>query len=305
VSWLNYHHLHYFWMVAREGGLGPAARALRLAMPTLSGQIKTLEDALGVSLFERVGRRLALTDAGRLAFRYADEIFTLGRELQNALRGSLADQPLPLHVGVVDAVPKPVVLLLLEPALQLDTPVRLVCQEGPQERLVADLVLHVLDIVLSDAPLSPGSGPRVREDLLGASGLTWFAAPALVERVQAGAGAGVPFPRCLDGAPMLLPAEPSALRRDLLRWLEAEDLRPRVVAELEDAALLDAFGADGFGVFAGPTVVADEIRRQYGVVELGRTDAVKERVYALTAARRVEHPGVVAIRDAARRRVFR
>lgn len=302
MSWLNYHHLHYFWMVAREGGIAPAARILRLASPTLSGQIKTLEDHLGVRLFERVGRKLALTDAGRLAYRYADEIFTLGGELRNALRGRATDQPLPLHVGIVDAVPKEVVRLLLEPALALETPLRLVCHEGSQERLLADLALHVLDIVLSDAPLPPGSGARAREHFLGTSGVTWFGAPALVAPLQA---AGPPFPRCLDGAPVLLPVEPSPLRRALVRWFEAESLRPRVVAEFADTALLKAFGADGFGLFAGPTAVEAEIVDRYGVSAVGRSDAIQERVFALTAARRVEHPGVVAIRDAARNRVFR
>ena len=298
MEWLNYHHLRYFWMVAREGGLVPAGRVLRVSHPTLSAQIHALEDQLGEKLFNRVGRKLALSELGRVVFRYADEIFTLGGEMVDAVKDRSTGKPLRLQVGVADVVPKLVVRRLLEPALSLAEPVRFVCYEGPFERLLADLAVHTLDIVISDAPVPPGSNVRAFNHLLGETDIGFFAAPPLARTHRRG------FPRSLDGAPMLLPLETLTLRRSLNQWFARNRITPRVVAEFEDSALLKEFGADGRGIFAAPSAVAKEVMRQYGVRLLGTTEQVRERFYAISVERRLKHPAVVAISDAARDELF-
>jgi LysR family transcriptional activator of nhaA len=298
MEWLNYHHLLYFWTVAKEGGLVPAGKVLRLSHPTLSAQIHALEDRLGEKLFSRAGRRLALTEMGRMVFRYADEIFSLGREMVDAVKDRSTGQPLRLEVGVADAVPKLVVRRLLEPALALPVPVRLVCREGSYERLLGDLAVHSLDIVISDAPVPAGGSVRAFSHLLGETAVSFFGTKRLAEAHRA------PFPRSLDGAPMLLPLEHLPLRRSLNRWFERSGIRPRVVAEFEDSALLKEFGADGAGIFAAPSVVEQEIAARYAVRLLGRTDAVRERFYAVSVERRLKHPAVVAISDTARHALF-
>lgn len=298
MDWLNYHHLLYFWTVAREGGLVPAGRVLRLSHPTLSAQIHALEDRLGEKLFTRAGRKLALTEMGRVVYRYADEIFTLGREMVDAVKDRSTGQPLRLEVGVTDVVPKLVVRRLLEPALALPAPVRLVCREGAQERLLGELAVHSLDVVISDAPVPAGSSVRAFSHLLGESGVTFFGARALAGSLRRS------FPRSLQGAPILLPLEHLPLRRALNQWFERSGVRPRVVAEFEDTALLEQFGADGAGIFAAPTVVEREVVSRYGVRVLGRVEEVKERYYALSVQRRLQHPAVVALTDAARQTLF-
>lgn len=298
MEWINYHHLLYFWVVAREGGLVPAGKVLRLSHPTLSAQIHSLEDQLGEKLFTKVGRKLALTEVGRVVFRYADEIFTLGREMVDTVKGRSTGQPLRLDVGVADAVPKLVVRRLLQPALNLPEPVRLVCHEEPYEKLLADLALHSLDIVISDSPVPPGSRVRAFNHLLGETGVSFFGTKALVNKYQRG------FPGSLTGAPVLLPLEHLTLRRALDQWFDRHHIEPRVVAEFEDSALLKVFGGDGVGLFPAPTVVQDEVMAQYGVHRLGRIDEVRERFYAISVERRLKHPAVVAISDAARHELF-
>jgi LysR family transcriptional regulator, transcriptional activator of nhaA len=298
MAWLNYHHLFYFWTVAREGGLVPAGKVLRLSHPTISAQVHALEAQLGEQLFEKVGRRLALTELGRVVYRYADEIFSLGREMVDTLKGRATGGPLRLDVGIADVVPKLVVQRILAPATALDTPVRLVCREDRSERLLADLAVHTLDLVIADAPVPPGSNVRAFTHLLGESGVSFFATPALAASLRRG------FPRALDGAPMLLPLENLTLRRALNQWFDTHGIRPRVVGEFEDSALQNVFGADGAGVFPAPTVVADEVVRQHGVVPIGRTDAVRERFYAISVERRLKNPAVLAISTAARRALF-
>lgn len=295
---VNYHHLRYFWVVAREGGLVPAGRVLRLSHPTLSTQIHALEDQLGEKLFGKVGRKLALTEMGRVVFRYADEIFTLGREMVDTVQGRASGQPLRLRVGIVDVVPKLVVRRILEPAQTLPEPVRIVCTENPYEPLLADLALHALDLVLADAPVPSGTSVRAFNHLLGETGVSLFAAPALARKLQRD------FPRSLDGAPFLLPLDNAPLRRALNLWFDRHGVRPRVVAEFEDSALLEVFGADGQGVFAAPTAVAAEVSRQYGVVRLGHLPEVKARYYAISVERRLKNPAVVAITNAARQQLF-
>jgi LysR family transcriptional activator of nhaA len=298
LEWVNYHHLLYFWVVAREGGLVPAGKVLRLSHPTLSAQIHALEAHLGEKLFAKVGRKLALTDVGRVVFRYADEIFTLGREMVDTVKGRSTGQPLRLEVGVVDVVPKLIVRRLLQPALSLPEPVKLVCYEDSYEQLLAGLALHTLDILIADAPVPTGSSVRAFNHFLGETGITFFGTEKLVAAYRKG------FPQSLDGAPLLLPFDGSLLRRGLNQWFDRQDIRPRVVGEFEDSALLKVFGSDGLGVFAAPSVVEKEIRQQYRVSVVGRTDEVKERFYAVSAERRLKHPAVVAISNVARDKLF-
>ncbi len=298
MEWLNYHHLLYFWLVAREGSLARASAELRLAPSTVSGQIRSLEQSLGEKLFARSGRRLVLTEMGRVVFRYAEEIFTLGRELRDAVKGRPAGRPLSLAVGVADVVPKLVARRLLEPALELAEPVRLVCREDKPDRLLAELAVHDLDVVLSDAPVGPSIRIRAFNHLLGECGVVLFGTAKLAAAHRRN------FPKSLDGAPVVLPTENTTLRRALDQWFAARGLRPRVVGEFEDSALLKVFGQVGMGLFPVSSVIADEVQRQYRVRPVGRLDGVRERFYAISVERRLKHPAVIAISEAARQTLF-
>lgn len=298
VEWLNYHHLLYFWTVAKYGTVTAAAKQLRLSQPTISEQIRALEESIGEPLFDRVGRRLELTEAGQLAYRYADEIFGLGRELMDTLKGRPSGQPTRLHVGVSDLVPKLIIHRLLEPALRLPDPVRIVCREDKTERLLADLSIQGLDLVLAETPIAGHARVRAYNHLLGECGATFFGAPALAQKLSG------PFPACLNGAPMIVPTENTLLRRSIDHWLEANDVRPRIVAELEDSAIIKMFGQRGEGIFAGPTAIEGEICAQYDVQIAGRTAEIRERFYAITVERRIKHPAVLAISETARDRIF-
>ena len=297
TPWLNYHHLLYFWTVAREGSIARASAVLHLTQPAISAQLRTLQRAFGEKLLERRGRGLELTEAGRVAFRYADEIFTLGRELQDTLAGRVVGTPR-LRVGVVDALPKLVAYRLLEPALRGDA-TRLHVREGPLERLLGDLALHALDVVLSDAPVPPTVRIAAFNHAIGECGVTVFAARALATPSMRRR-----FPASLDGAPFLLPGEGTALRRSLDAWFEEEGVRPVVVGEIGDSALLKVFGQAGVGLFAAPSAVEAEVQRQYGVRVVGRTERARERFYAISAERRIRHPGVQRITEAARDELF-
>lgn len=294
---LNYHHLFYFWAVARAGSLARASVELRVGQPTLSTQLKLLEAELGQPLFERHGRRLALTDAGRLALRYAEDIFRTGRELQQALRGGPGGH-VRLQVGVVQVMPKLMTQRLLEPALSAAPGMHLDCREGTADVLVQSLALHELDLVLTDGPVPEGSRARTHSHLLGQSGVSFFAVGKRAEALRRG------FPRSLDGAPLLLPAEGSWLRRELDAWLQRHGVRPEVRGEFEDSALLKAFGAAGAGVFTAPTVIAEDVCKMYGVRRVGEADDLRERFYAVTVERRLRHPAVAALVESARGRLF-
>ncbi len=298
MDWLNYHHLLYFWTVAREGTISAAGARLGLAQPTISSQLRVLERQLGQDLFVRQGRRLKLSEFGAVVYRYADEIFTLGEELQQAIRGHGPGRAHPLHVGVADVVPKLIVYHLLVPAFQLEDTVRLVCSEGKVADLLAELALHKLDVVIADTPSQADSSFRVYNHLLGESGVTVFAVPKLATRLRRN------FPASLDGAPFLLPTRNTALRRDLQRWLDDHDLHPRTVAEFEDSALLKACGQAGLGAFAGPSAIADAITRQYNVRAVGELPGIGEQFYAISGERRLHNPAVVAITEAARKTLF-
>ncbi len=300
MEWLNYHHFLYFWMVAREGSIARAAKELRLAEPTISGQIRRLEEVLGEKLFRREGRRLVLTEVGRVAFRYADEIFTLGREFLETVRGHGTGRPLRLVIGVTDALPKAIVHRLLEPALRLGEPVCLICREDRSlEGFLAELAVHGLDLVLADAPAGPELPVRLFSHLLGECGTSFFASG------RAAAGLRKKFPGSLDGAPFLLPGRNAALRRTLEGWFETQKLRPRIVGEIDDSALVKVFGEVGLGVFAGPSAIEAEVLKRYRLRVIGRVSTLRQRFYAISAERRLSHPAVVAIADAARKVIFR
>jgi len=295
VSWLNYHHLLYFWTAAREGSITKACEVLHLTQPTVSGQIRELEKSLKSRLFERSGRSIRLTEAGQIAYRYADEIFTLGRELQEALAGRPAGLTLRVVVGVADTLPKLLVQRLVAPALHLGQEVRVTCIDGDPDRLLVQLAAHEIDMVLSDFPANPRVGLKAFNHLLGDCGVTVFGANVLARRYRAG------FPRSLDGAPMLLPSGNTALRRSLEQWFDEIGVRPQVRAEFTDSALLKAFGSFGDGLFVAPTAVEEDIKRMYGVGVVGREESVRERVYAISIEKRLKNPAVVAISKAARR----
>jgi len=297
-DWLNYHHLHYFWMVAREGSITAAAEKLFLAQPTLSAQINRLEKSMGVKLFDRVGRRLVLTDTGQMVFRYADEIFCLGRELNDELREHPVSASIKLIVGVPDVVPKLIVYQLLKPALSLEKRVRIVCYEGKLQELLNDLSLHRLDIVLADSPLIPQLHVRAFNHLLGESGVSIMATAKLARRYRPG------FPDSLHQAPMLLPTQNTSLRRTLENWFEERQIRPDVRHEFEDSAVLKVFGQAGEGMIVTPNATEKDVARQYGLKLVGRLPNITERFYAISVERRLKHPAVVAICNAARTELF-
>ncbi len=299
MEWLNYHHLLYFWTIAREGGVTRAAEKLRLAQPTLSTQLRQLEESLGAKLFAKAGRGLTLTDTGKVVFRYADEIFGLGRELQDVVAGRVVARPEAFVVGVTDVLSKLLVHRLLQPAFEAPDPPRLVCREEAMDVLLEDLVRHEVDLVLADHPLPPKSRIKAYSHLLGESGMDWFAAPALMRKHRE------PFPRCLEGAPVLLPAAGTALRDALDGWFVAQDLRIKVVGEFDDSALLKAFGQEGTGFFPGPSVLTPEIQRQHKVNRVGSAPGLRSQIYAISVERRVKHPAVVAILKHAKKGVFK
>jgi LysR family transcriptional activator of nhaA len=258
-----------------------------------------LERSLGARLFRRSGRNLALTETGRLALTFADEIFRLGTEMTEARKGRGSGRPLQFSVGVVDVVPKMVAYRLLEPALHLPEPVRILCREGKLDALLGDIAIHKLDMVLADTPLAGDVNVRAFNHPLGECGITFFAAPEIAARYRDG------FPQSLQDAPMLVPAVNTALRGNLMHWLDQLDIRPQIVGEFEDRALMQAFGQAAVGVFMSPSVIDAEVARQYRVEAIGSTAEVRERYYAISAERRLRHPAVVAVSQAARLDVFR
>ncbi|TAL19921.1 MAG: transcriptional activator NhaR [Aquabacterium sp.] len=295
---INYKHLHYFWVVAKAGGIARAGEQLHLTPQTISSQIQLLEEQLRTPLLRKQGRRLELTEAGRRALRYADEIFALGSELKQAMREHPKGAArIEFRVGITDAVPKSIAYSLLEPALEVGEPVRVICRESALTPLLGELAVHRLDLVIADVPLPQGTSIKAFNHALGRSGVSFFAAPKLKANIKGR------FPACLEGQPMLMPSSDSALRPRLERWLEQQGVRPLVVGEFEDGALMNAFGREGRGVFIAPGVIEREIQSQYGVRKLGSTDALSEEFFAITIERRVTHPCVAALMAAARERL--
>jgi LysR family transcriptional regulator, transcriptional activator of nhaA len=298
MEWLNYHHLLYFWTVAKEGSIAQACKQLRLAQPTISAQLHSLENSLGEKLFQRSGRKLVLTEIGSLVYGFADEIFALGRELTDTLKGMPSGRPIRFTVGISDAMPKLIAYRLLEPALRMQQSVQLICREGKPQQLLAELTTHGLDLVLSDTPAGAEMRIRAYNHLLGECGIQIFGIARLVNRYQDG------FPKSLNGAPMLLPTSNTALRRSLDQWFEQHSVRPLVVGEMEDSALLKVFGSRGVGLFPAASAIENEVRSQFGVRSLGTIDRVCERFYAISIERKLKNPAVLAISESARAELF-
>ncbi|WP_153115507.1 transcriptional activator NhaR [Rhodocyclus tenuis] len=297
---MNFKHLHYFWAVAKWGGIARAGERLHLTPQTLSTQLRQFEERCGVKLFRPAGKGIELTEAGRMAFSYADEMFSIAGELSDALHSLPADRPRSFRVGVSDVVPKSLTYRILAPALAGAEALRFVCREGKLESLLADLALHRLDLVLSDRPLPAGINVRGYNHRLGESGTGFFATPALAQQLAASPS---PFPQSLHGQPLLLPGDDSALRQRLLAWFERERIVPRVVGEFDDSGLMKAFGRAGAGVFPVTLAVREEVIANYGVELVGTTDAVRESYFAISVERRVTHPAVRAVIDGASARL--
>jgi LysR family transcriptional activator of nhaA len=298
VSSLNYKHLRYFWMVAKTGSIAKAAAQLHLTPHSISGQLSEFADTLGVELFRRSGRNLELTETGRRIVSYADDIFSTGDELLELLRDKTFTTTVSFRVGCADSVSKLIACRLVEPALKLREPVRLICREGRLDSLVADLAVHRLDLVIADRPIPAHLSVRAYNHLLGESSMTAFSTAALAAQI------GKDFPACLHNAPILLPGEDFAIHHRLLQWLERSAVHSRVVGEFDDSAMMKAFGQSGAGVFFAPTVIASQVSDQYQVVALGQIDSVVEQVYAITTERRMSHPATVAISTVARDKLF-
>ncbi|XVJ70020.1 MAG: transcriptional activator NhaR [Rhizobacter sp.] len=295
---MNFKHLHYFWVVAKAGGVMRAGEQLHTTPQTLSAQIKLLEESLGRQLFRKNGRKLELTDDGRVALSYADEIFNLGVEMESALqRTSGREHMLDFRVGVADSVPKSLAYQLLEPALDVPEPVRMVCHEGKFIDLLAQLALHRLDMVLADEPVSRRVSVKAFNHSLGSSTMSFFCAPSLQPQLKG------KFPQCLSGVPMLVQGASSPIRTQFNSWLERHQLQPRLVGEFDDGALMKAFGQRGRGVFMGPTAIKTQIEAQYGVKLIGYSKELVEEFFAVSVERRVTHPCVVAVQAAARRKL--
>jgi LysR family transcriptional regulator, transcriptional activator of nhaA len=295
---VNYKHLHYFVQVARSGSVAAASRQLNLTPQTISGQIQLLGERLGGALFEKVGRRLVLTETGQLALTYAQEIFSLGSELEAAVRDKSTGRTLEFRVGVADAVPKSIAYRLVEPTMAMKEPVRVVCREWKLDSLLAELALHRLDLVIADAPLPPSVSVRAFSHRLGSSRISVFGAPSVLSRRTQ------PFPGCLDGAPLLMPGEDSAAGQRLRTWFRSVAVRPRIVGEFDDSALAQEFGRRGAGYFIGPEVLAGEIEARLGVETVGVADDVEEEFFAISVERRITHPCVVALTSKARSELF-
>ena len=295
---INYKHLHYFWAVAKEGGVVRASECLHLTPQTISGQLSLLEETLGEALFIKVGRTLELTETGKMVLRYAEEIFSLGSELEEMVRILPGSRPIVFKVGVADVVPKSIAYRLLAPALQLPESVRIVCREGSIGSLLAELAVHKVDLVIADAPIPSGINVSGFNHLLGDCGISFFATPSLAKSL------GNNFPQNLNGAPMLLQGEMTEVRRRLVRWFDEQQINPRIVGEFDDSALMKAFGQTGVGIFIAPTPIASEIEKQYGVVAIGQTDEIRDQFYAISVERKISHPAVVAITETAREWLF-
>lgn len=298
MDWLNYHHLLYFWTVAKVGSVTAAARQLHLAQSTISSQIQKLEKTMGSKLLQRRGRSVELTESGRLVYQYADEIFAIGRELSDVVQGRMGADTFRLRVGLLDVLPKLVVFELLRPALNCSQEVQLTCYEGKLDSLLTDLGMHRLDVVLADAPLSPTTHVQAFNHLLGECGMTVFGTAELARRYCKG------FPKSLHQAPMLLPTQNTAMRRLLEQWFDDQQVSVQVKHEFEDSAVSKVFGQYGQGLFVAPTAIEQEVCRQYRVEVIGQIPEVKERFYAISAERRLKHPAVVAISKSARTELF-
>ncbi len=298
MEWINYHHLLYFWTVVRAGSIGRASEQLRLAPPTISAQLRSLEESIGEKLLVRSPRGVQATEIGQVVYQYADEIFSLGREMLDTVRGRPTGRPLQVVIGIADVLPKEVSHALIAPALQLREPVQITCREDNQEHLLAQLAIQELDVVLSDTPIGPPAKIRAYNHQLGECGTTFFATPELARKYRRR------FREMLREAPMLLPAGNTNVRRALDQWFDSQQITPVVVGQFEDFALLRRFGETGVGIFAAPSVLEKQFRREGKLWVLGRADAVRNRFFAISVERKLKHPAVVAICETARHELF-
>lgn len=295
---INLKHLRYFWSVASHGSVTKASESMFLTPQTISGQLRDLEESIGEKLFQREGRNLVLTEVGRMVFSYTDEMFQLGLELQDVLEGKTPGTSITVKVGIAMIVPKLLAYRVLDPVLRMNDSINLVCHEAPLVDLLADLSVHKLDAVLSDSPINPALNIRAYNHPLGESGISFFALPEYVEKLQQD------FPKNLDGFPFLMPSRSSSLRRNLESWFTQHSIQPKVVAEFEDRALMKAFGESGSGVFTSPITMEKDVLDKYGVAVIGRTDEVKESFYLISPERKIKHPAITEITEAARKNIF-
>lgn len=295
---INLKHLRYFWAVASHGSITKASQALHLTPQTISGQLRDLEESIGEKLFAREGRNLVLTETGRMVFSYADEMFQLGIELQDVLDGQTFGIKVTVKFGVAMIVPKLLAYRVLEPVLQMNESTNLICHEAPLVDLLADMSIHKLDAVLSDSPINPSLNIRAYNHPLGGSGITFFSVPEHAKKLQKN------FPKNLHDFPFLMPSKSSSLRMNLENWFDQHAIKPQVVAEFEDRALMKAFGERGTGVFTSPQTMEEDVLEKYGVRVIGRTDEVQENFYLISPERRIRNPAVTAITEAARANLF-
>ncbi|MFT6977556.1 MAG: LysR family transcriptional activator of nhaA [Shewanella psychromarinicola] len=295
---INYKHLRYFWAVAHEGSIAKASKSLHITPHTISGQLSLLEARMGCALFEKQGRNLVLTEPGRTALKYADDIFKLGHELSSVMRSSASCNQTDFMVGVASSLPKTIVCKIIEPAFLIPDGLNLISTEGPVSGLLADLSMHKLDMVISDAPTNTTQGTSVYNHYLGESGLTFFGVPELKKRLAPN------FPKSLHHAPILLPTEQFGIRQLFDQWIHSQKIFPDVVGQFDDSALIKSFGQRGLGVFFMPTAIADEVCQNFGVQVIGQTNEVKHRFYAISAERKISHPAVLAICKTARTSIF-
>ena len=298
MEWINYHHLLYFWAVVRTGSVAKASEELRLAPPTISMQIRKLEESLGERLLARSGRGVRPTEVGQVVFTYAEDIFALGKEMVDTVKGRPTGHPLNVIVGIADVVPKEISHALIRPALLLREQVKITCREDNQEHLLAELAIQELDVVLSETPIGAPTKIRAYNHLLGECGTTFFATPDLARKYSRN------FPKVLGVAPLLVPADNTNMRRALDQWFDSIQVRPMIAGEFEDFALLRQFGESGMGLFAAPTVLENEFRKERKLKIIGRAESVRNRYYAISVERKLKHPAVVAICETARHELF-
>lgn len=293
---LNYNHLLYFWTVAREGSIAKAAESLHLTPQTISGQLKMLEETIGEPLFQRVGRGLVITEMGRVVEQYADEIFSLGSELTHRIKSKQPGTPTTFNVGIVNSIPKLIAYKILEPALQLEDPIKMVCLENDLDNLLGDLAVHKLDLVLSDRSVPTGLNVKAYSHELGSSDLSFFGTQDLIDEYHVDGD----FPKNLDNAPVLLPMSDHMIRRGLDDWFDQKNISPNLIAEFDDSALLKVFGEAGKGFFPAPTAMKHQVETMYNVKTVGEIKEVTERFFVISPERKLKHPAVVSITEAAR-----
>lgn len=286
---LNYNHLYYFYLTAKEGSIAAASKLLHLTPQTISGQLATLEDYLGLRLFERHGKRLVLNDNGKLMYTYAEDIFNLGHELLQRLEPNQFNQQLTFSIGITDVIPKVFAYDLLKPVFDSEMTIKLVCKEGEFEQLLADLALNRLDAILSDCPIPPGKSIKAHSYKIIESGLTFYVQKSRLNEV------GTDFPNCLNNQSLLLPGEQSSIKLSILSWLDDNDLQPNIIAEFDDTALTKLFGQSGYGIFCTPTIAEKHVLETYDVAIVGRTDQVKEQFYLISSERKTKHPAIAML----------